>query len=105
MNFLASPPLVVAYALAGSLNVNLFEDPLGEDADGNPVYMRDIWPAQKEIHDAIGNNIDSAMFKTSYDGVFDGDENWNSIDSPEGNNLRLGPGFHLCSKTHRTLST
>ena len=85
MNFLASPPLVVAYALAGSLNVNLYADPLGSDKDGNPVYMKDIWPEQKEIQDAIGNNIDSTMFKNRYDGVFDGDENWNSIDSPEGN--------------------
>ena len=84
MNFLASPPLVVAYALAGSLEVNLFNDPLGEDADGNPVFLKDIWPDAKEIHDAIGNNIDSSMFKSNYDSVFDGDENWNSIDSPEG---------------------
>jgi aconitate hydratase len=84
MNFLASPPLVVAYALAGSLEVNLFNDPLGEDADGNAVFLKDIWPDAKEIHDAIGNNIDSSMFKSSYASVFDGDENWNSIDSPEG---------------------
>ena len=84
MNFLASPPLVVAYALAGSLEVNLSNDPLGEDADGNSVFLKDIWPDAKEIHDAIGNNIDSSMFKSSYDSVFDGDENWNSIDSPEG---------------------
>ena len=84
MNFLASPPLVVAYALAGSMEVNVLNDALGEDADGKSVYLKDIWPDSKEIHDAIGNNIDSSMFKSSYDGVFDGDENWNSIDSPEG---------------------
>jgi len=84
MNFLASPPLVVAYAIAGTMEVNLFEDSLGDDADGNPVYLKDIWPAQKEIYDAVGNNIDSTMFKTSYEGVFTGDENWTSIDSPTG---------------------
>ncbi len=84
MNFLASPPLVVAYALAGNLDVNLFEDALGEDADGNPVYMKDIWPSQQEIYDVIGTNIDSTMFKTSYDSVFEGDANWKGIDSPEG---------------------
>jgi aconitate hydratase len=84
MNFLASPPLVVAYALAGSLEVNLHNDALGEDADGNPVFLKDIWPDAKEIHEAIGNNIDSTMFKSSYDSVFDGDENWNSIETPEG---------------------
>ncbi|MDX1406177.1 MAG: aconitate hydratase AcnA [Woeseiaceae bacterium] len=84
MNFLASPPLVVAYALAGTLEVNLYDDPLGEDADGNPVFLKDIWPDAKEIQDAIGNNIDSAMFKASYDSVFAGDENWNRIASPKG---------------------
>ena len=84
MNFLASPPLVVAYALAGSMEVNLLNDPLGEDADGNPVFLKDIWPDGKEIQEAVARNIDSSMFKSSYDGVFDGDENWNSIDSPEG---------------------
>jgi aconitate hydratase len=84
MNFLASPPLVVAYALAGSMNVNLYNDPLGEDGDGNPVYLRDIWPDQSEIQAAISANIDSTMFKSSYEGVFDGDDNWNSIDSPTG---------------------
>jgi len=84
MNFLASPPLVVAYALAGSMDVNVLNDSLGEDADGNPVYLKDIWPAQKEIQDTVMQNIDSTMFKSSYDGVFDGDENWNNIDSPTG---------------------
>ncbi|MEE2611978.1 MAG: aconitate hydratase, partial [Pseudomonadota bacterium] len=59
-------------------------DPLGEDADGNPVHLRDIWPDQNEIQDAIAQNIDSSMFKNSYDSVFDGDANWNNIDSPTG---------------------
>jgi len=84
MNFLASPPLVVAYALAGNMDVNLLNDPLGDDADGKPVYLRDIWPSQQEIHEAVGANIDSAMFKASYGSVFEGDANWKAIDSPEG---------------------
>jgi aconitate hydratase len=84
MNFLASPPLVVAYALAGNLDVNLFEDALGEDQDGNPVYLKDIWPSQQEVHAVVGANIDSNMFKSSYDHVFEGDANWKEIDSPEG---------------------
>jgi len=84
MNFLASPPLVVAYALAGNLDVNLFEDPLGEDTDGNPVFMKDIWPSQQEIMDFVSANIDSNMFKSSYDSVFDGDANWNGLDVPTG---------------------
>ena len=84
MNFLASPPLVVAYALAGNLDVNLFDDALGEDKDGKPVYLKDIWPDQQVVHDLIGSNIDSDMFKSSYGSVFEGDVNWKGIDSPEG---------------------
>ncbi|MEM7431901.1 MAG: aconitate hydratase AcnA [Pseudomonadota bacterium] len=84
MNFLASPPLVVAYALAGNMDVNLFNDALGTDHDGNDVYLKDIWPSMTEINSVIAENIDSDMFKSSYDSVFAGDENWNRIDSPEG---------------------
>ena len=84
MNFLASPPLVVAYALAGNMDVNLFNDSLGNDADGSPVFLKDIWPSQSEIHELIAANIDSAMFKSNYENVFEGDSNWNSINSPEG---------------------
>jgi aconitate hydratase len=84
MNFLASPPLVVAYALAGSMDVNLLNDPLGTDTDGNPVYLKDVWPNQQEVQAAIAANIDSSMFKHSYESVFEGDANWNSIDSPSG---------------------
>jgi aconitate hydratase len=84
MNYLASPPLVVAYALAGNMDVNLHSDPLGDDAKGNPVYLRDIWPDPEEIQEAIAKNIDSGMFKSSYDSVFAGDKNWNSLDVPGG---------------------
>jgi aconitate hydratase len=84
MNFLASPPLVVAYALAGTMGLNLLRDSLGDDASGNPVYLRDIWPSQKEIQECIVRNIDSGMFKSSYGSVFDGDANWNSLDVPRG---------------------
>jgi aconitate hydratase len=83
-NFLASPPLVVAYALAGNMEVDLFNDSLGDDQDGNPVYMKDIWPSQAEVQEAVGNNIDSSMFKSSYSSVFEGDANWKNIDSPKG---------------------
>ncbi len=84
MNYLASPPLVVAFALAGKMDVNLPSDPLGDDANGNPVYLRDIWPNPKEIQEAIAQNIDSGMFKSCYDSVFAGDKNWNSLDVPDG---------------------
>ena len=84
MNFLASPPLVVAYALAGTMHRNLLNDPLGNDSAGNPVYLRDIWPTQKEIQEFIARNINSGMFKSSYGSVFAGDGNWNSLDVPGG---------------------
>ena len=84
MNFLASPPLVVAYALAGSLDVDLNNEPLGHDADGKPVYLKDIWPNDRDVHDTIRDAVDSAMFRKSYASVFAGDERWNSIRVPEG---------------------
>ncbi|MGH8253250.1 MAG: aconitate hydratase AcnA [Steroidobacteraceae bacterium] len=79
MNFLASPPLVVAYALAGSLNVDVNAEPLGVGTGGNPVYLRDIWPSPQEVADCVHKNITSEMFRRSYSGVFDGDERWKSI--------------------------
>jgi aconitate hydratase len=84
MNYLASPPLVVAYALAGSMDLDLSSEALGEDGDGNPVYLKDIWPSSLEIQAAIGSNVTSEMFRSSYSSVFQGDDRWNSIDSPEG---------------------
>ena len=83
-NFLASPPLVVAYAIAGNMSVDLFKDPLGQDQDGNDVFMKDIWPSQQEVQDAVANNINSDMFKSSYGKVFEGDANWQKIDSSAG---------------------
>jgi aconitate hydratase len=85
MNFLASPPLVVAYALAGTLDIDLQTDSLGSDHDGRAVYLKDLWPAPGEVHDLIVKSIDSEMFRTSYASVFAGDDNWNRIDVPEGN--------------------
>ncbi len=84
MNYLASPPLVVAYALAGSLNVDVSSESLGNDSDGNPVYLKDIWPSSREIQDVIASSVTSEMFRSSYASVFRGDDNWNSVVSPEG---------------------
>jgi aconitate hydratase len=84
MNYLASPPLVVAYALAGHMGVNLTTDPLGQDPHGKPVYLKDIWPSSHEIQQVILANVTSEMFRKSYSSVFQGDERWTSIDSPEG---------------------
>ncbi|MBU9819491.1 aconitate hydratase AcnA [Rahnella sp. BCC 1045] len=77
-NWLASPPLVVAYALAGNMNVNLTHDPLGEDADGKPVYLKDIWPSATEIAHAVGQ-VTTAMFHKEYAEVFNGDASWQAI--------------------------
>ena len=84
MNFLASPPLVVAYALAGNMKVDVTKDSLGLGKDGKPVYLKDIWPSSKEIQDLIAKHVTSKMFKSSYGSVFDGDANWKGIKSPTG---------------------
>ncbi|GLQ98732.1 aconitate hydratase AcnA [Dyella mobilis] len=84
MNYLASPPLVVAYALAGTLDTDLTNDPLGEGSDGKPVYLKDIWPSNKEISDVIAGAINPQMFEKSYADVFKGDSRWNHIASPDG---------------------
>ncbi len=84
MNYLASPPLCVAYALAGTMEIDLYGDPLGEDSDGEPVYLRDLWPSQEEIHRTIEEAVQSDMFRSSYAEVFDGDENWRSLEVPGG---------------------
>ncbi|HEX5016818.1 MAG TPA: aconitate hydratase, partial [Actinomycetes bacterium] len=84
MNYLASPPLVVAYALAGTMDVDLFHDPLGQDAEGNDVFMKDIWPSAKDVEDVIATAITSEMFTTDYADVFAGDEQWRSLPTPEG---------------------
>ncbi|MEJ2514390.1 MAG: aconitate hydratase AcnA [Gammaproteobacteria bacterium] len=84
MNFLASPPLVVAYALAGTMDFDLNNEALGVNGAGKPVYLRDIWPSAREVHDTILKTVDSGMFQSSYGGVFEGDDNWRSLDVPEG---------------------
>jgi aconitate hydratase len=84
MNFLASPPLVVAYALAGTLDIDLTKDPLGTGDDGKPVYLADLWPTDKEVQESLLKAIDSEMFRKSYASVFAGDANWSSIQVPAG---------------------
>jgi aconitate hydratase len=84
MNYLASPPLCVAYALAGSMDVDIVADPLGQDEDGNDVYLRDIWPSEREVAETIGEAVRADMFHKSYGEVFAGDERWNGLEVPEG---------------------
>ncbi len=83
-NYLMSPPLVVAYALAGRIDVDITKESLGDGKDGKPVYLRDIWPTQKEVSDAVTNSIDSGMFKHTYDTIFDGDAEWKKLRVPKG---------------------
>ncbi|WP_445152773.1 aconitate hydratase [Baekduia sp. Peel2402] len=84
MNYLASPPLVVAYAIAGTMDINLTEDPLGRDADGNDVFLKDIWPSTKEVAQTVEEAVQSDMFRASYGQVYDGDENWRGLEVPTG---------------------
>ena len=83
-NYLASPPLVVAYALAGRMDMDLYSEPLGNDQKGNPVYLKDIWPTPEEIREEIRKSVKSEMFKKEYSDVFDGDERWKKMPTPEG---------------------
>ncbi|MHB1243243.1 MAG: aconitate hydratase AcnA [Gaiellaceae bacterium] len=91
-NYLASPPLVVAYALAGRMDLDLLEEPLGEDEDGNDVYLRDIWPSSAEIQETITSSVKGEMFSATYADVFTGDETWRSLPVPEGELFAWEPG-------------
>ncbi|MGW7050491.1 aconitate hydratase AcnA [Streptomyces sp. NPDC054887] len=85
MNYLASPPLVVAYAIAGSMKVDITKDALGIDQDGKPVYLQDIWPTEAEVNDVVANSIGEDMFNKSYQDVFAGDAQWQALEIPTGN--------------------
>jgi aconitate hydratase len=84
MNYLASPPLVVAYALAGRADVDMASEPLGTGKDGKPVFLKDVWPTQKEVNETVAGCVDAAMFASTYAHVFRGDERWNALPTPEG---------------------
>ena len=91
MNFLASPMLVVAYSLAGRVDINLMEDPIGFDPNDEPVYLRDIWPTQQEINEAIDHALKQEDFQQAYDVIFDGEEQWKKLEAPEGKDYEWDP--------------
>lgn len=91
MNYLASPPLVIAYALAGTMDFDFETDPLGKDTEGNDVFLKDIWPSAQEIDDTIKSTISQDMFRKSYATIFDGDERWQNLDTPEGDTFAWDP--------------
>jgi aconitate hydratase len=102
MNYLASPMLVIAYALAGTMDIDLLNDPIARDKDGNDVHLKDLWPSQAEIEEVVGSSISADMFASRYADVFTGDERWRSLPTPEGNTfewdedstyVRKGPYF------------
>ena len=84
MNYLASPPLVVAYALAGTMDIDLLDQPLGQDDSGDDVFLHDIWPSSEEVGRVVEESVRSEMFRSSYGEVFEGDERWNALEVPEG---------------------
>jgi len=90
-NYLMSPPLVVAFALAGRIDIDLGRDPLGHDRQGDPVYLRDIWPSSAEVEETLESSIKSEMYRKSYSAVFAGDERWTSLDVPEGDRFEWSP--------------
>lgn len=83
-NYLASPPLVIAYALAGTVNIDLTKEPIGTDKDGQPVFLKDIWPTSQELSEAMGKAMNPALFRSEYEHVFSANKRWNEIDAPEG---------------------
>src|SRR5215213_332173 len=91
MNYLASPPLVVAYALAGSMDIDITTEPLGTGSDGEPVYLRDIWPSSAEVQQTIDESIASEMYTRDYADVFAGDERWTSLQTPTGDTFAWDP--------------
>jgi aconitate hydratase len=95
MNYLASPPLVVAYALAGTMDIDLAQDPLGVDGDGNEVYLRDLWPSEQEVAQTVEEAVRSDMFRASYGEVFEGDERWNSLEIPTGDRFEWGDSTYV----------
>src|SRR5216117_1950839 len=90
-NYLASPPLVVAYALAGTMDIDLETEPLGNDKNGKPVYLRDVWPTQKEVMEAINSSIRAEMFRKAYEESLEGDQRWKVIDAPSGELFQWDP--------------
>ena len=95
LNYLASPPLCVAYALAGTMDIDIVGDPLGQDEQGQDVYLKDIWPSAQEIAETIGEAVRADMFRKSYGEVFAGDENWNGLPVPEGERFAVGSRLDL----------
>jgi aconitate hydratase len=91
MNYLASPPLVIAYALAGTMDFDFESEPLGKDTDGNDVFLKDIWPSQKDVSDTIASAINQEMFTKNYADVFKGDERWRNLPTPSGNTFEWDP--------------
>ncbi|MBV9320518.1 MAG: aconitate hydratase, partial [Mycobacterium sp.] len=91
MNYLASPPLVIAYALAGTMDFDFENEPLGKDNDGNDVFLRDIWPSQQDVSDTIASAINQEMFTKNYADVFKGDERWRNLPTPSGNTFEWNP--------------
>ncbi|HSC35485.1 MAG TPA: aconitate hydratase AcnA [Thermodesulfobacteriota bacterium] len=83
-SYLASPPLVVAFALAGTVDIDVYKEPIGKGSDGKPVYLKDVWPSQKEISDTVNKVLNPELFRAQYEHVFEGDETWKTLDVPEG---------------------
>ncbi len=105
MNYLASPPLVVAYALAGTMDIDLVGDPIGQDPDGADVFLRDIWPSEHDIAQTVEHAVQSDMFRKSYAQVYDGDVNWSGLEVPAGDRYAWDADPRRTCATRRTSRT
>ncbi|HEY2384178.1 MAG TPA: aconitate hydratase AcnA [Terriglobia bacterium] len=97
-NYLASPPLVVAYALAGRMDIDLHSEPLGIDTKGHPVYLRDVWPTQKEVMNAVSSSVKAEMFRTAYEESLQGDDRWKGVQAPAGELFQWDPASTYVKK-------
>ena len=95
MNYLASPPLVVAYSIAGTMDIDILNDAIATDPDGKPVYLRDIWPSTAEVEEVLAGAVTQDMFTKDYADVFAGDERWQGLPTPDRQHLRVGPELDL----------
>jgi aconitate hydratase len=108
-SYLASPPLVVAYALAGTVHIDMADQPIGNDKDGKPVFLKDIWPSPDEVNEVMGRSISKEMYATEYGKIFEGDRLWKTMPSPTGRLLSMEPELEVragaapSSRTKRVL--
>ena len=97
LNYLASPPLVIAYAIAGSMNIDITSEPISKDKNGNDVFLRDIWPTNNEVNNILNSSLTAEQFKSSYENIYDGEEEWRNIDVTKNNQYEWDDSTYIAN--------